>query len=101
VLIDDGRCLTGQVREPILGRAAKLQALEETVARLGIGFADTLAVGDGANDLPMIERAGLGVAYHAKPIVAAAAGASIRHGDLRALLYLQGYRDEEIVAPSP
>ena len=65
---------------------------------LGISVAETLAVGDGANDLDMIKRAGLGVAYHAKPVVAAAAGASIAHGDLTALLYLQGYRDEEIVA---
>jgi phosphoserine phosphatase len=67
------------------------------VARLGISPADALAVGDGANDLDMIRQAGLGVAYHAKPIVAAAAGANISYGDLTALLYLQGYRREEIV----
>ena len=66
-------------------------------ARLGLGLEDTLAVGDGANDLDMIGGAGLGVAYHAKPAVAAAAPARIDHGDLRALLYLQGYRDDEIV----
>ncbi len=97
VLLDDGSVLTGLVREPILGREAKLAALQTEVARLGIDFADTLAVGDGANDLDMIRRAGLGVAYHAKLIVAEAAGASIVHGDLTGLLYLQGYRDDEIV----
>jgi len=67
------------------------------VAANGIDFADALAVGDGANDLAMIQKAGLGVAYHAKPVVAAAAGAAIDHNDLTALLYLQGYRDDEIV----
>ncbi len=97
VLLDDGSVLTGKVREPILGREAKLAALEAETQKLGIDFADTLAVGDGANDLDMIRRAGLGVAYHAKPIVAEAAGARIAHSDLRALLYLQGYRDDEIV----
>ena len=96
-LRDDGTALTGEVAEPILGREAKLAALEAEVAALGILFAETLAVGDGANDLDMIKRAGLGVAYHAKPVVAAAAGASIAHGDLTGLLYLQGYRDEEMV----
>ena len=95
-LADDGRALTGRVDEPILGREAKLEALEREVAQLGRSPADALAVGDGANDLDMIKRAGLGVAYHAKPIVAAAAGASIAHGDLTGLLYLQGYRDAEI-----
>jgi phosphoserine phosphatase len=98
VLLDDGKALTGAVREPIVGREAKLIRLEAEIARLGIDAADALAVGDGANDLAMIERAGLGVAYHAKPVVAAAAGASIAHNDLTALLYLQGYRDEEIVS---
>jgi phosphoserine phosphatase len=97
VLLDDGSALTGLAREPILGREAKLAALESEVSRLGIDFADALAVGDGANDLAMIRRAGLGVAYHAKPVVAEAAGASVVHGDLTALLYLQGYRDDEIV----
>jgi phosphoserine phosphatase len=97
VLLDDGCALTGLVREPILGREAKLTALENEVAKLGIDFEGALAVGDGANDLAMIQRAGLGVAYHAKPVVAEAAGASIVHGDLTALLYLQGYRDDEIV----
>jgi phosphoserine phosphatase len=96
-LLDDGAALTGEVGHPILGREAKLQALEEAATRLKLDYAETLAVGDGANDLAMIQRAGMGVAYHAKPLVAAAAGASIDHNDLIALLYLQGYRDEEII----
>ena len=96
-LLDDGQALTGEVAEPILGREAKLAALEYEVKKLGIDFADALAVGDGANDLAMIARAGLGVAYHAKPVVAEAAAARIDHHDLTALLYLQGYRDDEIV----
>jgi phosphoserine phosphatase len=96
-LLDDGQHLTGAVATPILGRQAKLEALEEAVATLKIGFDETLAVGDGANDLAMIQKAGLGVAYHAKPVVAEAAGAAINHNDLTALLYLQGYTDEEIV----
>jgi len=96
ILANDGKALTGRVEDPILGREAKLEALETTVARLGWSADDALAVGDGANDLDMIKRAGLGVAYHAKPIVAAAAGASIVHGDLTGLLYLQGYREDEI-----
>jgi phosphoserine phosphatase len=98
-LLDDGRVLNGTVGEPILGREAKLSALEDAVARLGFSTADALAVGDGANDLDMITRAGLGVAYHAKPVVAAAAGTAIAHGDLTALLYLQGYRAGEITRP--
>jgi phosphoserine phosphatase len=97
VLIDDGKTLSGLVREPILGREAKLSALNTTCRTLGIETSDALAVGDGANDLAMIKQAGLGVAYHAKPIVADAARARIVHGDLTALLYMQGYRDEEIV----
>jgi phosphoserine phosphatase len=97
VLLDDGQHLTGTVAEPILGREAKLQTLEDEAKALGISYDETLAVGDGANDLDMIGRAGLGVAYHAKPIVAQAAGARVDHGDLTALLYLQGYRDDEIV----
>src|SRR6266404_9745531 len=94
-LLDDGEKLTGEVGTPILGREAKLKALEDAVAALKLDFAETLAVGDGANDLAMIRRAGLGVAYHAKPVVAAAAGATIHHNDLTALLYLQGYSDDE------
>ena len=92
--IADGK-LAGRVREPILGRAAKLEALEELTRARGLYPAATMAVGDGANDLAMIKAAGLGVAYRAKPVVAAEAQASIRHGDLTALLYLQGYRREE------
>ena len=97
VLLDDGTNLSGLVKEPILGREAKLEALVHAVQTDNLAFAHTLAVGDGANDLGMIARAGLGVAYHAKPIVAEAAGATIAHNDLTALLYLQGYREEEIV----
>ncbi|HEY0267379.1 MAG TPA: phosphoserine phosphatase SerB [Rhizomicrobium sp.] len=96
-LLDDGKALTGEVGTPILGREAKLAALEDGVTANGLTFADALAVGDGANDLAMIKRAGLGVAYHAKPVVADAAGAAINHNDLTALLYLQGYTDDEIV----
>ena len=98
-LLDDGKVLTGEVAEPILGREAKLQALEKAVAANRLGFDNVLAVGDGANDIDMIARAGLGVAYHAKPIVVEAASAVIAHGDLTALLYLQGYREAEIVRP--
>jgi len=89
--------LTGAVAEPILGREAKHAALEEFATRLGIAPSETLAVGDGANDLDMLAAAGLGVAYHAKPKVAAAAAARIDHGDLTALLYAQGYRRDEFV----
>jgi len=94
---DDGRFL-GQVQEPILGREAKLATLIELRDRDGLAPAETLAVGDGANDLAMLAEAGLGVAYHAKPKVAAAAHARIDHGDLTALLYLQGYRRAEFAA---
>ncbi len=102
ILLDDGTRLTGAVAEPILGREAKLAALQEGAAAHGLSLSQTLAVGDGANDLAMIgaakENGGLGVAYHAKPVVAEAAGASIAHNDLTALLYLQGYSDGEIIA---
>lgn len=97
LLIADGK-LTGQVAEPILGRAAKVAALEEISARLGIAEADVLAVGDGANDLGMLHRAGAGVALHAKPAVAAQCDIRINHGDLSALLYLQGYAAAEFVS---
>jgi len=101
-LLDDGAQLTGEVGEPILGRQAKLEALESAAGALGIALSQTLAVGDGANDLAMIRKAGqnggLGVAYHAKPVVAEAAGAAIVHNDLTALLYLQGYTDADITA---
>lgn len=92
--IVDGR-LAGTVSPPILGREAKLAALERLVRELNLQPQETLAVGDGANDLDMIRAAGLGVAFRAKPIVAAEAKASIRHGDLTALLYLQGYSRKE------
>ena len=94
-LIDDGARLTGGVREPILGRAAKLHALEAQIRALALSRADALAIGDGANDLDMIEAAGLGLAYRAKPIVAAAADARIDHTDLETALYFQGYRRAE------
>ena len=94
LLEQDGR-FTGLVGEPILGRAAKADALIEISARLGLTPADAIAVGDGANDLDMIRLAGTGVALHAKPTVAAQAKVRIDHGDLTALLYLQGYRQEE------
>ncbi len=93
----DGR-LTGEVSEPILGRAAKADALTDIASRLGLTAADAIAVGDGANDLDMIRLAGTGVALHAKPAVAAEAKVRINHGDLTALLYLQGYTDREFVA---
>jgi phosphoserine phosphatase len=89
--------LTGLVGEPILGREAKLAALTEEAAGLGLDMTRTIAVGDGANDLAMIKAAGLGVAYRAKPIVAAEADAKVDHADLTALLYFQGYRAEEFV----
>ncbi|PVA06242.1 phosphoserine phosphatase SerB [Thalassorhabdomicrobium marinisediminis] len=92
----DGR-LTGEAGRPILGQAAKVQALEEITARLGITPADVIAVGDGANDLGMLHRAGTGVALHAKPIVSEQCDVRINHGDLTALLYLQGYAKTEFV----
>jgi phosphoserine phosphatase len=96
LLVEDGK-LTGEVREPILGRAAKLATLIELTESFDLDDIDTLVAGDGANDLSMIQHAGLGVAYRAKPAVAAAAAARIDHGDLTALLYAQGYRREEFV----
>ena len=99
LIIEDGK-LAGRVEEPILGREAKLATLIELRERLGLATADTLAIGDGANDLAMIEAAGLGVAYHAKPKVAEAAHARIDHGDLTALLYAQGYARDEFVTPA-
>jgi phosphoserine phosphatase len=95
LLLEDGSALTGEVGEPILGREAKLTALMEEAAALGLTSADALAVGDGANDLAMIEAAGLGVAYRAKPVVAAQADARVQYADLTALLYFQGYRRED------
>ena len=83
--------LTGTVAEPILGGEAKLRALHEITARLGISPAEVLAVGDGANDLPMLRAAGTGVALHAKPRVQAECEVRVNHGDLTALLFVQGY----------
>lgn len=92
-----GGRLTGTVARPILGRAAKVEALEQITARLGLAEADVLAVGDGANDLGMLGRAGTGVALHAKPSVQAACDVRVNHGDLTALLFLQGYSRSEFV----
>lgn len=96
LLADEG-VLTGHVGLPILGREAKIEALEEITAQHGLTPADAIVVGDGANDLGMIQMAGTGVALHAKPVVAAQAGVRIDHGDLTALLYLQGYGRDEFV----
>ena len=96
LLVADGK-LTGHVGEPILGRAAKVQALTEIAARLNISPSDAIAVGDGANDLGMLKMAGAGVALHAKPTVQAECDIRINHGDLTALLYLQGYSREEFI----
>ncbi|WP_417686105.1 phosphoserine phosphatase SerB [Roseibium sp.] len=97
ILIEENGFLAGEVADPILGREAKRQRLEELVAEKGLDFADTLAVGDGANDLAMIDRAGLGVAYRAKPAVAEAADARVDFGDLTALLYMQGYAQKDFI----
>jgi len=97
-LIEAGEALTGQVGEPILGREAKLAALKEEAQGLGVPLSRTLAIGDGANDLAMIEASGLGVAYRAKPIVAAQADAKVDHADLTALLYFQGFHADQFVA---
>ena len=96
--VADGR-LTGRVVLPVVGQEAKLRALEEICARLGLGPEDVVAVGDGANDLPMLRAAGLGVALHAKPAVARQVPVRVNHGDLTAVLYLQGYAEDEFVRP--
>ncbi len=98
-LIEENGVLTGHVAEPILGRSAKAEALQAIAARLGLHTADAIAVGDGANDLDMLQLAGTGVALHAKPSVAAQARIRIDHGDLTALLYLQGYSQSEFSRP--
>jgi phosphoserine phosphatase len=95
LLLDDGERLTGEVGEPIVDRDAKLATLLELAAARNLKLSATLAVGDGANDLAMLREAGLGVAFHAKPIVAAEARARVDHGNLRALLFAQGYRVAE------
>ena len=96
-LLADGDTLAGAVAEPILGKEAKLAALQELAGARGLTPDQTLAVGDGANDLPMLQAAGLGIAFHAKPTVAAAVSANVRHGDLTALLYAQGYKQSDFV----
>ncbi len=95
--VEAGR-LTGTVAEPILGRDAKAAALQEISARLGLDPSEAMAVGDGANDLGMLGLAGSGVALHARPVVAAQCDTRINHGDLTALLYLQGYAREEFAS---
>jgi phosphoserine phosphatase len=99
ILLEEGALLSGFVAEPILGKQAKVDALSEISARLGISTEEAMAVGDGANDLGMIHLAGAGVALHAKPTVAAEAKMRINHGDLTALLYIQGYRKTDFVTP--
>ena len=96
-LIDDGEALTGRVVEPILGRDAKLNTLRAEAAGFGATMAETLAVGDGANDLDMILAAGLGVAYRAKPVLAGQADARLEHTDLTSLLYFQGFGADRFV----
>jgi len=96
LLIEDGK-LTGLVREPILDRDAKLGFLRSFAAERGLAADQTIAVGDGANDLAMVKAAGLGVAYHAKPVVAGEARFRVDHNDLTALLFAQGYRQEEFL----
>jgi phosphoserine phosphatase len=98
LLLESDGILSGSVAEPILGREAKAEALLSISAGLGIGTEEVVAVGDGANDLAMLALAGLGVALHAKPVVAAQSRIRIDHGDLTALLYLQGYRRDEFAA---
>lgn len=97
LLVERGR-LTGRVAEPILGRDAKVRAFHDLTARLGIGPGEVIAVGDGANDLGMLELAGAGVALHAKPAVAAECEVRVNHGDLTSLLFLQGYRRDQFAA---
>lgn len=98
VLLDDGSALTGAVGEPILDRDAKLATLRELAAARGLRMAATMAVGDGANDLAMLREAGLGIAFHAKPIVAREARARVDHAGLRALLFAQGYHMSQFVS---
>ena len=101
LLSDDSGRLSGRVALPILGREAKVEALHDITATRGLTPTDAIAVGDGANDLGMLQLAGTGVALHAKPVVAAQAPIRINHGDLTALLYLQGYgRDEFVNGPA-
>jgi phosphoserine phosphatase len=100
VLKHDGRTLSGEVEPPILGKEAKLATLQSLAAAHGLSTEEAVSVGDGANDLPMLKAAGLGVAFRGKPVVAAEVRARIDHGDLTALLYLQGYRRSDFVERS-
>jgi phosphoserine phosphatase len=99
ILLEENGVLTGYVAEPILGKQAKVDALNDISATLGISPEEAIAVGDGANDLGMLHIAGSGVALHAKPAVAAEAKMRVNHGDLTALLYIQGYRKTDFVKP--
>ena len=92
------KTLTGRVLEPILGKDAKLATLNRLIADRGLATTETAAIGDGANDIPMLQAAGLGVAYQAKPVVADAAQARIDHTDLRTLLFFQGYKNSEFAS---
>lgn len=100
-ILIDGTLLAGAVREPILDAAGKAEALRRLARTHGLGLDETIATGDGANDLDMLGLAGFGVAFRAKPRVAAAARMSVAHGDLTALLFLQGYRRSEFAEPAP
>ncbi len=95
----DGK-LTGEVLDPIVGREAKLETLDALVERLGLGRADVLAIGDGANDLDMIDAAGLGIAYYGKPLLVESASGRIEHTDLKTALYFQGYSDADMLPKS-
>ncbi|MFY8030400.1 MAG: phosphoserine phosphatase SerB, partial [Devosia sp.] len=97
VLEFDGEKLTGTVADPIVDKTTKLTRLQALAVEQSVPMAMTLAVGDGANDLDMIKAAGMGVALHAKPVVAEQAGVRIDHGDLTALLYLQGFEEDDFV----
>jgi phosphoserine phosphatase len=102
VLKHDGKTLAGAVELPILGKEAKLATLDRLCLERGLHVGEAITVGDGANDLPMLKAAGLGVAFHAKPVVAAEVAARIDHSDLTALLYLQGYRQSDFIErPNP
>lgn len=99
ILVAQDGVLTGTIVEPVLGQQSKVDALRELTARLDIAMEETMAVGDGANDLGMLKLAGSGVALHAKPVVATQSDMRVDHGDLTALLYIQGYRKSEFVVP--
>ncbi len=96
-LIDDGALLTGDVARPILGRQAKLDAITTYARKADVPLCQCMAIGDGANDLDLIKAAGMGIAFHAKPVLADAANAQIRHTDLTSALYFQGYKKDDFV----